>query len=217
MTELTLYHLPGACSRVTLTALEQCGLTYTDHAVNLARQQQHSPEYRAINPRGKIPALLVDGRLLVENAAILWWLHRAYPAAGLFPQGNEGAWDEAQILSDLFWISSGWHPAVRANMMPIRWTTGDPAPVRERGKELVKGMFEQFDVTMADRKWWYGDDWSIIDVYFCWNYTTAEQGEYDLSGLDNLAAHRARVEVWPAFQRALAREDSARTAMAVGH
>lgn len=213
MTDFTLYHLPGACSRVVMTALEQCGLDYAEHPVNLARGEQHSPEYRSVNPRGKIPALVVDGQLLGENAAIQWWLHKRFPAAGLLPAADSD-WAEAQVLSDLFWISSGWHPSVRANMMPIRWTTGDPAPVRERGKQLVQPLVAAFDARMADRPWWYGDTWSIIDVYFHWNYTTAEEGEYDLAGLDNLAAHRARVEAWPAFQRALARENAARERMA---
>jgi len=213
MTSFKLYHLPGACSRVTMTALEQCGVEYEDHLVNLMRGEQHSPEFRAVNPRGKIPALIVDGQVLGENAAIQWWLHRAYPEAGLFPQTND-SWTEAKILSDLFWVSSGWHPSVRANMMPIRWTTGDPAPVRARGKELVKPLFEQFDARVSDQEWWFGDVWSILDVYAYWNYTTAEEGEYDLSGLKNIAAHRARVEAWPAFQRALARENLVREAMA---
>ncbi|GGD55657.1 hypothetical protein GRI62_03265 [Erythrobacter arachoides] len=213
MPEIVLYHLPGACSRVAMTALEQCELDYEDRPVNLAKGEQHAPAFRKINPRGKIPALLVDGRLLGENAAIQWYLHRAHPEGHLFPAASS-SWSEAQILSDLFWLSSGWHPAVRANMMPIRWTTGDPAPVRERGKELVRPMFEWFDARVSAQPWWFGEQWSIIDVYAYWNYTTAEEGEYDLSGLDNLAAHRERVEAWPAFRRALKREDAARARMA---
>lgn len=208
MTELKLYHLPGACSRVTLTALEQIGVDYQDELVNLMKGQQHSPEYRAINPRGKIPALVVDGRLLGENGAILWWLHQTWPDAGLLPAASDD-WSEAQILSDLFWLSSGWHPAARANMMPVRWTTGDHEPVRQRGKELVKPLFDGLDARLAKQPWWFGDDWSIVDVYAYWNYTTAEQGQYDLGGLDHLADHRRRVETHSAFQRALAREQAA--------
>lgn len=209
MTDLKLYHLPGACSRVTMTALEQIGVPYEDEMVNLMKGQQHAPAYRAVNPRGKVPALVADGKLLVENGAILWWLHQTYPAAGLFPAVSD-EWSQAQILSDLFWISAGWHPSVRANMMPIRWTTGDPDPVRERGKQLVKPLFDAFDALIARQPWWFGDDWSIIDVYAYWNYTTAEEGQYDLAGLDHLADHRRRVEAHPAFQRALVREQAAR-------
>ncbi len=204
MPELKLYHLPGACSRVTLTALEQVGVDYADEVVNLMQGQQHSPEYRAVNPRGKVPALLVDGELLVENAAILWWLHQRWPEAGLLPVAAD-EWTRAQFLSDLFWISSGWHPATRANMMPIRWTTGDPAPVRERGKQLMAPLLAQLEARLGEQDWWYGDRWSIVDTYFYWCYTTAEEGQYDLSGLGAIAAHRARVEAHPAFIRAITR------------
>lgn len=93
MAEFSLYHLPGACSRVTMTALEQVGASYIDYPVDLRRGQQHSPEYRRVNPRGKIPALLVDGQLLAENAAILWWLHTENPQAGLLPRGDQ--WEQA--------------------------------------------------------------------------------------------------------------------------
>lgn len=211
MAELVLYHLPGACSRVTMTALEQVGADYADRAVDLRRGEQRTPEYLAVNRRGKIPALLVDNRLLTENAAILWWLHTENPLAGLLPAVD--AWGQAQQQSDLFWVSSVWHPAVRANMMPIRWTTGDPAPVRTRGKQLMAPLLARLETRLAAQKWWYGDDWSILDTYLYWCYTTAEEGEYDLSGLDRIADHRRRVAEHPAFVRAIAREDAARMRM----
>ena len=131
MPDLKLFLFPGACSRVSLTALEQTGAAYETVMIDLMQGEHTRPDYRATNPRGKVPALLVDGKLLSENAAILRWLDRTYPAAGLFPQPAD-EWDAAQQLSDLFWVSSVWHPYVRANKMPSRWTTGDPAPVRSR-------------------------------------------------------------------------------------
>lgn len=212
MSELLLYHFPGACSRVTMVALEHCGCEYRDEPVNLAKGQQMQPDYRAANPRGKVPALLVDGRLLSENAAILAWLARTYPEAGLLPEVSD-EWGRAEQLSDLFWISSVWHPSVRANMMPVRWTTGDPGPVRERGKQLMEPLLARLETRLAERPWWYGEGWSIVDTYLYWCYTTAEEGEYDLSGLDRIADHRARVEADPAFGRAIERENAARARM----
>ena len=211
MADLVLYHLPGACSRVTMTALEQAGADYEDRIVDLRRGEQHGPGYRAVNPRGKVPALLVDGRLLAENAAILWWLDSAFPEAGLLPAGD--AWARAQQWSDLFWVASVWHPSVRANMMPIRWTTGDPAPVRERGKQLIAPLLARLEQRVAVQPWWYGEAWSILDTYFYWCYTTAEEGEYDLSGLPAIADHRQRVADHPAFLKALSRENAARERM----
>lgn len=205
MPEIRLYHLPGACSRVTLTALEHCGVDYDDEIVLLMRGEQHSSEYRAINPMGKIPCLVADGKVLCENAAIIAYLHMEYPDAGLLPTTDD-AIVSAHQLSNLFAISAGWHPAVRANMMPVRWTTGNPEEVRAKGKQLMKPLLEELETRLASQQFWYGEEWAIVDTYLYWNYTTAEQGQVDLSPFTNIAAHRKRVEAQPSFQRALARE-----------
>ncbi len=206
--KLKLYHFPGACSRVTMTALEKAGADYEDEMVNLMKGAHMQPDYQRANPRGKVPALIVDGLLLTENAAILNWIDMTYPKAGLLPKPAND-WERAQRLSDLFWLSSVWHPYVRANKMPIRWTTGDIAPVRERGVELLTPCVQQLEARLADRDWWYGD-WSILDVYFYWAYTTAEEGKFDLSPYAKINRHRLAVEALPAFQAALAREQEAK-------
>ncbi|MEZ5742834.1 MAG: glutathione S-transferase family protein [Sphingomonadaceae bacterium] len=208
MAEMTLFLFPGACSRVALTALEHVGADYDAVMIDLFKGEHMAPAYRAVNPRGKVPALLVDGELLSENGAIQLWLHETYPQAGLLPAAAN-AWERAQQHSDLFWLSSVWHPYVRANKMPMRWTTGDIAPVRERGKELLAPCVEQLEERLADRDWWYGD-WSILDVYFYWAYTTAEEGEFDLAPFPRIARHRSAIEALPAFRRALEREAQAK-------
>ncbi len=210
MTQMTLFVFPGACSRVALTALEHVGADYTTVMVDLMKGAHMRPAYKAANPRGKVPALHVDEKLLSENAAIQLWLNDAYPEAGLLPKPAD-AWERAQQLSDMFWVSSVWHPYVRANKMPIRWTTGDIAPVRERGVELLTPCIQILEERLATSDWWYGS-WSIIDVYFYWAYTTAEDGQFDLSTYPNINRHRKAVEAMPAFQRAIAREKQAAAA-----
>jgi glutathione S-transferase len=208
LTTLKLYHFPGGCSRVTMTALEAAGAEYEDQMVDLIAGEHLKPAYRTINPHGKIPALLIDGHLLTENAAILNWIDLTWPDAGLLPSTND-ALAKAQQLSDLFWLSSVWHPYVRANKMPSRWTTGDVAPIRERGVELLTPCITQLEARLAESDWWY-PVWSILDVYFYWAYTTAEEGFFDLSPFANIARHRARIEALPAFRSALAREEAAK-------
>lgn len=206
MTQMTLFIFPGACSRVSMTALEHVGAEYEAVMVNLMQGEHMRPEYKAANPRGKVPALHVDGKLLSENAAIQLWLNDRFPEAGLLPKPAD-EWERAQQLSDMFWVSSVWHPYVRANKMPSRWTTGDEAPVRERGVELLTPCLVQLEERLSDRDWYYGV-WSIIDVYFYWAYTTAEDGEFDLLPYPNIHRHRLAVEALPAFQAAIARENA---------
>ena len=205
MTDLKLFHFPGACSRVTMVALETAGATYEDEVVNLMAGDHYKPAYRSTNPRGKVPALLIDGQLLTENVAILTWLNETYPEAGLLPR-VDGALAKANQLSDLVWISSVWHPTVRANKMPSRWTIGDVEPVRARGKALMKPLIDHLEARLGETPWYYGDTWSIVDTYLYWCYITAEKGEYSLEGLDHIALHRAAQERMPAFKSAMARE-----------
>jgi glutathione S-transferase len=209
VTVLKLFHFPGGCSRVAMTALEAAGCTFEDEMINLMAGEHLRPAYRSQNPRGKIPALLVDGELLTENAAILTWIDATYPQAKLFPPTN-GPLEKARQLSDLFWLSSVWHPSVRAMKVPSRWTVGEEAPVRERGRDLMNPLVDALEARLAGKNWYYGADWSIVDVYFYWAYTTADEGTYDFSDRPEINRHRAQVEALPAFIRARAREETAK-------
>lgn len=206
--DLKLFHGYTACSRVTLTALETLGVPYEEQIILFEKGEHKSPDYLRLNPAGKVPCLMIDGQPLTENGAILRFLHAEYPEAGLFPQAKDN-WDCAQQLSVLLWISAGWHPYVRAVKMPMMWTTGDIGPVREKGKELFSGVLDQLDAELADRKWWFGDQWSIVDTYFWWAYINSEFGGFDLSPWKNIARHRSDNEALPQLQRALAREQAA--------
>lgn len=191
-----------------MTALEEIGLDYTYELIDLAGGEHLSGSYTAVNPHGKVPALLVDGVLLTENAAILLWLDAEHPDAKLLPNPAT-AFERAQLNSDIIRLSSVWHPYVRANMAPMRWTVGDPGPVRERGKLPIGPMIASFDARLQQKSWYYGDRWSIIDMYLYWCYTTAEAGQFDLAGLSGIAHHRGAIEQRPAFKAAILRENAA--------
>lgn len=204
---IILYHFPALCSRVTMNALEEIGLDYEDRTVNTRAGEQNSPDYLAINPRAKIPALVVDGRTLTENAAILHFLHRQHPDARLLPR-RDGPVEDLQGLIDLIWCSSTLHPLVRQVRRPDKLTSGDPAAVRADG--IAK--FGKECARIADRigsAWWYGETWSIIDTYLYWAYSTAKLGEFPLDEFPLLLSHAERVRARPSFQRAKAREQAA--------
>ncbi|MHA6769745.1 glutathione S-transferase family protein [Sphingobium ummariense] len=210
---ITLYHFPAACSRVTMNALEEIGLAYQDIAVNMRTSEQKSPDYLSINPKGKVPALDVDGRIMTENAAILWFLHTRYPDAALLPADDDPRVAH-QGLIDLVWCSGTIHPMVRQIRMPAKWTTDDPAGVKVDGMEKLA----QECSAIADRigeDWWYGSRWSIIDTYIYWAYSTAAKGGFALDRYPTLLAHAERVRARPAFLRALAREQAALDGMGV--
>lgn len=210
--DIVLYQFPGACSRVTLNALEEIGCPYRLQTVNIRNGAQLTPEYLALNPKGKVPAVAFDGRVLTENPAILYALHLRHPAAGLLPLA-ERLPESFQGLSDLSWCSSTLHPIVRQVRMPAKWTTGEPEGVAADGKNKMAKECARLNERLADGRWWYADRWSIIDVYVYWAYSTAAKGGFSLETYPNLLAHAGRVRERPGFQRALQAEiESARAA-----
>ncbi|MBN9279913.1 MAG: glutathione S-transferase N-terminal domain-containing protein, partial [Hyphomicrobium sp.] len=86
---LKLYFSPSSSSLATHIALIECGAPHELDARPMSKQQTRTPEYLAINPDGKVPALLTEGgRILTEVAATLYYIARKYPAAGLWPEGD---------------------------------------------------------------------------------------------------------------------------------
>ena len=76
---LTLYLSPGFSSMAPHIALYEIGVEFETRWISFANREQYSPEYLALNPEGKVPTLLVDGRPLTEVAAILYYLARRFP------------------------------------------------------------------------------------------------------------------------------------------
>ena len=203
--KVVLYQFPGACSRVTLSALEEIGLPYELRTLNIRTGEQQSSEYRALNPKGKIPAICFDGRVLTENPAILYALHQSHPHAGLLPAAR-GFPDEYQGLSDLIWFGSGLHPIVRQVRMPSRYTQGDSSGVATDGAQKMAKECAAMSARLGNGRWWYGERWSIVDVYVYWCYSTAAKGAFQLEPFPALLEHAQRVRSRPSFQRALAAE-----------
>src|SRR5205814_335793 len=114
---LTLYFSPGSSSMAPHIALHEIGVDFERRPILLAKGEQHAPEYLAINPEGKVPTLVVDGRPLTEVVAILYYVAKRFPEAGLWPEGGLEA--EAQAISWMSFIASTIHPARRIG--PERW------------------------------------------------------------------------------------------------
>ncbi len=202
--DIVVHQFPGACSRVTMTALEEVGLAFEDRCVNIRNAAQKTPEYLAMNPKGKIPTVVVDGTVMTENAAIVAFFDALHPQARLLPRTGDPLAD-AQGLIDLVWVSSTIHPIVRQVRMPMKLTTGDTAGVKADGVAKMTEECSKLEARIGDG-WWYGDQWSILDTYLYWAYSTAEKGGFDLIAFPGLVAHAKRVRARPSFQRALARE-----------
>ena len=102
---MTLYFSPGACSLASHIGLEETGAPYELKPILLAKQQQRTEDYLKINPRGKVPALSVGGKILVENTAILDYVSAKY-APQLMPKDPV---PRARAISLMAWFSNSPH------------------------------------------------------------------------------------------------------------
>ena len=208
--DILLYQFPGACSRVALNALEEIGATYRVETVNIRGGAQLSSHYITINPKGKVPALAFDGHILTENATILYALAQRFPQAALLPRSDQVP-TAYMGLSDLTWCASTLHPLVRQVRMPAKFTKGSPAEVAADGMEKFAKECGLIGARLKNDRWWYGETWSIVDVYVYWAYSTASKGGFSLRSYPELVAHAARVRERPSFKRALAVETASVT------
>src|SRR5262245_35215105 len=141
---LTLYFAPGSSSMAAHIALHEVGVPFERRPLSFARKENREPDYLALNPEGKVPTLLVDGRPLTEVAGILFYLARRYPEAGLLPRDDVEA--EAQAVSWMSFIASTLHPA------------------RRRGMDYVKEVWSIADRRLGGRDWVL-DRFSIADIH----------------------------------------------------
>jgi glutathione S-transferase len=181
MTNLTLYFAPGSSSMAPHIALHEIGVPFEARPMSFARKDQLAPDYLALNPEGKIPTLLIDGRPLTEVAAILFYLARRFPAAALLPEGDVEA--EAQAVSWMSFCAATLHPA------------------RARGIEYATKVYGIADRRLGEREWAMGR-YSIADIHLFrlyWRLANALHPAPDL--FPNLSAHYDRMMARPAVRR----------------
>ena len=180
---LTLYFSPGSSAMATHIALHEVSVPFERRLVSLAAHENRNPDYLALNPEGKVPTLVIDGRILTEVAGTLWYLARSYPAANLLPVSDIEA--EAQIVSWMSFIASTIHPARRAGL--------------ERWREV----FHLAEKRLGGRAWTVGD-YSIADIHLFrlyWRFVDSEHPA--ASDYPGLTAHYGRMMARPAVKKTL--------------
>lgn len=187
---LLLYFAPGSSSMATHIALHEIGVPFERRLVSFAKKEQHLPDYLGVNPEGKVPTLVIDGRPLTEVAGTLYYLAKTYPEAGLWPQG--GIEEEAQAVSWMSFIASTVHPARRV------------------GNERWREVFHLCEQRLAGREWVAGGAYSIADIHLFrlfWRFVDAlapERAPYPA-----LFRHYDRMMARPAVKKTIEIENNA--------
>ena len=207
---LKLYYSPGACSLAPHIALEETGADYQPVLVKLADGAQRTPEYLAVNPKGRVPALADDGLVVTENPAVLRYIARKYPDAAVWPDDPA---DEARCLEWLGWCASTIHVAYAHVRRPERYAAGDAAKadVVEKGRQTCRDVWAQVEERFAGSSsdWAAGRHYSVADpyVFTFWTWGRGPNLGFDMArDFPAWTAHAKRMGERPAVQRALERE-----------
>ncbi len=182
---LTLFFAPGASSMAVHIMLHEIGAAFEARPLSFRRRENRSPAYLALNPAGKVPTLLIDGRPLTEVAAILFYLARRFPDAGLLPGDAEA---EAHALSWLSFAASTLHSA------------------RRQGLDHAMSVWAIAEARMAGPGWVLGR-YCVADIHLFrlfWRFNASLQPGLD--AFPNLAAHHDRMLARPAVRQTIGTE-----------
>ncbi|MFD0859471.1 glutathione S-transferase family protein [Roseovarius aquimarinus] len=115
---MKLYYAPGTVSVSIAIALHEAGLDFDSHKVSFKDAEQTKPEYHAINPKGRVPALEIEGGILTETGAILDYIAAIAPEAGLMP---EDPVDAARVRGVIHYLASTMQPNHAHGPRAYRW------------------------------------------------------------------------------------------------
>ncbi|WP_197430096.1 MULTISPECIES: glutathione S-transferase family protein [Stenotrophomonas] len=190
----------GNCHKVRLL-LEQLGTRYDWIEVNSAQGQTRTPEFLALNPNGKVPAVQrADGRVLTESNAILFWLAEGTP---FLPADG---WQRAQALSWMFFEQYSHEPYIAVARFISIWTPADSARrdelprLRERGHAALAVMERH----LQGAPWFTGPDYGVADIALFAYTVVAEDGGIGLSPYPAIQRWLQAVQAQPGFLPILA-------------
>lgn len=203
---MIFYYTPGTCSLASNIALEEAGAPYEAQMIRLWKPGEVEA-FRQINPGRTIPALRVDEVIFTENTAILYYVARTFPDAGLLPEDPLG---QALCLSKLAWFSSSVHITRRMNKAPFRFTDDEAvqAGLTKAGAPAFWENMGRIDAMYAGQDWLVGDRMTIADCYALLFYDWAVRDEFDMASLPSFTALKDRMLERAAVRRALERHRS---------
>ncbi|HJS84397.1 MAG TPA: glutathione S-transferase family protein [Acetobacteraceae bacterium] len=203
---LKLFYTPNTCALASHVALEEAGAAYETVLIDFASDAQRGPDYLAINPKGRVPALVTDRGVLTETPAILAFIAQTFPEAKLAPLDDPFAFARVQAFNSF--LCATVHVAHAHRMRGYRWAD-DPAAIEAMQRKVPaavgKGL-ALIEREMLEGSWVMGETYTICDPYL---FTLAEWLEadgVDTARLPKVMEHRHRMLERPAVRRAIMAE-----------
>ena len=205
---LKLYYAVGTCALASHIALEETSANFETVRIDFRTEDQLKPEFLAINPKARVPALVTDHGVLTETPALLVYIAQRFPKARLAPLENP--FELARVQAFNSYLCSTVHVAHSHRMRGYRWAD-DPAAIREMQRKVPQSVGECFALIereMFKGPWVMGEAYSICDPYLFTLAQFLEGDGVDLARLPKIRDFRNRMAERAAVKRALANESA---------
>jgi GST-like protein len=205
MTAIDFYYgvSSGNSSRVAF-ALHEIGAAYTPHRLHVPDGEARAPEYLALNPMGKVPALIHGTTRLWESNAINWYLAELHPQAGLLPGSLAG---RASVQRWLYFqvghVAPACLPVFRFTNRRVQafWRTQGDAASAEAGRRELARYLPVLDEALAARDWLDGD-FSLADIAYAPHLWMVAEGGFDFAPTPRVRDWLDRLLARPAWRAA---------------
>ena len=205
MAKLTLHYDSGTIACAVAITLNEAQAEYTAQRVDFSAGEQRSAGYLAINPKGRVPALVTDRGVLTETAAILDYVAATHPQAGLVPAD---AHEAAQMRSVMTYLASTAHVNHAHGMRGHRWADRPEshADMRAKVSQTMTDSATYIEDHAMRGPFVLGETYSLADPYLFVVSTWLPGDGVDIGRFPKLAA----------FQKRMCKRDAVRMAMADG-
>jgi len=203
---IKLYYAAHTCSLASHIALEDAGTDYAAVRISFATEEQRKPEYLAINPKGRAPALVTGKGILTETPAILAFIAQSFPQARLAPLQDPFLFAQVQAFNS--YLCSTLHVAHAHRMRGTRWAD-EPAAIEAMQRKVpdsVGACYELIEHKMLGSPWVMGETYTVCDPYLFTMAQWLEGDGVDPSRFPKVIDHRRRMSERPAVQKAISEE-----------
>jgi glutathione S-transferase len=165
---LKLYFSPGACSFVPHVLLQLSGAPFEPTMVKLHKGEQYGEEYKAINPRGQVPVLVDDGKVITQIVAIILYLDQKFPEAQFLPTEPVA---RAKAIEVLAWMNNTVHPTFTHIFMPQKFSDQSDvqAALKTFNTQVYKGLLSELESLvikhLSPTGWLSGEVLGPLDAY----------------------------------------------------
>ena len=198
MIELYTWSTPNG-RKITIF-LEETGLPYSVHPINITRDEQFDPKFLSISPNNKIPAIVDTdtGLQLMESGAILLYLSKKADDA-FMPESEQARW---KVMEWLMWQMGGFGPMLGQAHHFLHFNSGKSGYAEERYGKETKRLYRVLDERLSDNAYLAGDEYSLADIAtWPWASRFGWQG-VKLSDYANVTRWYCAIAQRPAVQRA---------------